>query len=222
MRLQHLDLKTVIEILEKTLQEKNPDKVSASWIYRNNPSVYRYLWKYVRLENGGIDWDKVTSHLDKSFQRKWIRYRYKKNKPYQKQEEVDIVLLRYKDRLYTFICSHTKEDRELQNRMIIRLVRIGQRGNVLAQEEIIKWVSYIVDEWIDKYPQICKWKGYRDEVEDKIRSCIRCYRYTGSFLGYLFRTLEYSARGKPPVCSLDDKFCDGEKTRIDFIASDSL
>lgn len=210
-----------VEILKRVLLEKNPDKISASWIYRNTPSVYRHIWKYVRLENGDIDWDRVTSRLDKSFQRKWIRYRYKKNKPYKKQEEIDVVLLKYKDNLYTFICGYTKEDRDLQNKMIIRLVRIGQRGNILAQEEIIKWVNYIVDDWIDKYPQICKWKGYRDEVEDKILSCIRCYRYTGSFLGYLFRTLEYSARGKPPLCSLDDSFLDGKTTRIDYIITEN-
>ena len=61
-----------------------------------------------------------------------------------------------------------------------------------------------------------RWKGYEDEVSDKVRVCIRCYRYTGSFLGYLFKTLEYSARGKPPMVSLDDKILDGAKTRIEY------
>lgn len=215
-----LDFNTSIEILNSTLTEIEPKSISASWIYINTPRVYRYVWKNVRLENGDIDWDKVTSSLDKTFQKRWIRYRYKQAKLYEKQEEVDVVLERYKDKFYLFFCTTTKEDRILQDRMIIRLVRIGQRGNALAQFELIKWVSYVVDEWIDKYPQICKWKGYRDEVEDKIKACIRCYRYTGSFLGYLFRTLEYSARGKPPICSLDDQFLDGKTTRVDYIITE--
>jgi hypothetical protein len=141
---------------------------------------------------------------------------------YEKQDEVDVILTRYKDRLYTFICSSTKEDKMMQNRMLVSLVRIGQRGNISAQQEVIKWVTYIVDDWIDKYPQIYKWRGYKDEVDERIKGCIRCYRYTGSFLGYLFRTLEFSARGKPPICSLDDKFLDGNTTRIDYIVSEPL
>ena len=61
-----------------------------------------------------------------------------------------------------------------------------------------------------------RWKGYTDEIEDKIKNCIRLYRDTGSFLGYLFKTLEYSARGKPPLVSLNDLMFDGSKTREEF------
>jgi len=60
------------------------------------------------------------------------------------------------------------------------------------------------------------------DIERKIKGCIRCYRYTGSFLGYLFRTLEYSARGKPPLVSLDDKILDGAKTRIEYVTTEDL
>ncbi len=64
-----------------------------------------------------------------------------------------------------------------------------------------------------------KWRGYTDDVEDKIKGCIRCYRYTGSFLGYLYKTLEYSGRGIVSVqkYSLDDPVLDGKRTRIDYI-----
>lgn len=215
-----LDFDKSIEILNVAISEHNPEKLSASWIYQTIPSVYRYILKNVRTEAGDIDWDKVTSSLDKPFQKRWTRYRYKLAKPYEKQSEIDLILLKYKDKLYTFISTASKEDKIMQDKLIISLVRLGQKGNTSAQQELIKWVSYIIDDWIDTYPQICKWKGYRDEVEDKVKSCIRCYRYTGSFLGYLFRTLEYSARGKPPLCSLDDEFLGGEKRRIDFIASE--
>lgn len=216
-----LNFDTSIEILNTVLADKDPKTLSASWIYRNTPNVYRYMYKNVRSETGSIDWDRVTSSLDKSFQRRWVRYRYKQAKLYEKQDEVDLILTRYKDRLYTFICSATKEDKAMQNRMLVSLVRIGQRGNISAQQEVIKWVTYIVDDWIDKYPQIYKWRGYKDEVDERIKGCIRCYRYTGSFLGYLFRTLEFSARGKPPTCSLDDKFLDGKTSRIDYVITEN-
>lgn len=100
--------------------------------------------------------------------------------------------------------------------MLISLVRIGQKGNICTQQELIKWVTYITDDWIDRYPKLYRWKGYEDEVIDKIKTCIRLYRYTGTFLGYLYKTLEYSALGKPPLCSLNDKMFNGEKTLEEF------
>jgi hypothetical protein len=66
-----------------------------------------------------------------------------------------------------------------------------------------------------------RWKGYADEVEDKIKGCAKRYRYTGSFLGYLFKTLEYSARGKPPLVSFDDKIFDGKKTRGEYMLQET-
>ena len=209
--------KTILSSLNSLLLKEKPEQISSSWIYHNSPKIYRYIWKNIRTENNEIDWDYVTRKIDRSFAKKWIRYRYKNPKLYEKKSEVDLVLEKYKDKLYTFLGFADENDKKIQDRMIIRLVRLGQRGNICAQEELISWVTYITNDWIDKYPQIYKWQGYPDEVEDKIKSCIRCYRYTGSFLGYLFRTLEYSARGKPPLQSVDDDMYDGKSKRIDFI-----
>lgn len=211
----------VIENLNQVLEEKQPSKFSPSWILENNPRAYRYIWKNIRTETNEIDWDTVTSSLERSFQKRWTRYRYKQAKKYENQDELNLVLNKYKDKLYTFISPVDEKDREIRNRIIISLVRIAQKGNVLAQNELIKWVTFIIDVWIEKYYQVFKWKGYPDEVEDKIKGCIRCYKYTGSFIGYLFKTLEYSARGKPPQCSINDKLFDGESERIDFVVQET-
>ena len=112
-------------------------------------------------------------------------------------------------------------DKEICNRMTVALVRLAQRGNTCARDELVMWVTYVVNDWIDKYPQIYRWKGYPDEVTDKIVGCVLRYKYTGSFLGYLFKTLEYSARGKPPIVSFDDPFGESGKTRIDFYVEGS-
>lgn len=205
-----------VRLLNTTLTEKQPSTFSSSWIYFNTPSVYHFVRVNYRTENDHIDWDIITQSLDRSFAKRWTRYRYKQARLYKKRSDVDAVLERYKDKLYTFFAPASKEDKQIQDLMIIRLVRIGQRGNISAQEELVQWVTYVTDDWIDRYPQMYRWKGYEDEVPDKIRACIRCYRYTGSFLGYLFKTLEYSARGKPPLVSLDDKIIDGAKTRIEY------
>jgi hypothetical protein len=210
------DFSGAIKYLNKVLEEKQPETLTSSWIFENVKPVYTYVRLNIRTENSLIDWDVVTKSIDRSFSKRWIRYRYKQARPYNRQSEVDAVLARYKEKLYTFIAPADASDKQIQDRMLIRLVRLGQRGNVCAQEELIKWITYITNDWIDQYPHMCRWRGYEDEIPDKIRACIRCYRYTGSFLGYLFKTLEYSARGKPPMCSLDDKILDGTKTRIEY------
>jgi hypothetical protein len=217
-----MDLKGAISQISIVLEKHQPETFSSTWIYTHAPQAYRYVFKNVRLDTGGIDWDAITSKLDRAQQKRWTRYRYKQAKPYARQSEVDMILNRYQGRLYTFIAQATEEDKKIQDRMIIRLVRLSQRGNVLAQAELIKWVTYVTNDWLDQYPQMYRWKGYEDEVPDKIKTCIRCYRYTGSFLGYLFKTLEYSARGKPPRVSLDDKIFDGNATRVEYAKVDDL
>lgn len=206
-----------IKVLNQKLEEMEPEVLSSSWIYFKAPAVYHFVRNNFRTENNLIDWDIVTRSIHRTYAKRWTRYRYKQSRLYERPSEVDAILERYRDKLYTFFAPASESDKQIQDRMIIRLVRIGQRGNVYAQEELVRWVTFVTDDWIDRYPQMYRWKGYEDEVPDKIRSCIRCYRYTGSFLGYLFKTLEYSARGKPPLVSLDDKILDSNKTRIEYV-----
>jgi hypothetical protein len=208
---------TAIKILNKSLREEQPKEFSCSWILANNPDVYRYIQKNIRTENGNIDWDRVTKRLNKYLQKRWIRYRRKDAKPYEDQVEVDRILNKHRDKLYVFITASNDKERLIRDRIIISLVRISQKGNVLARNELVNWVKYIVDDWIDKYPQVWCWRGFSDPVEEKIIGCVRCYRYTGTFLGYLFKTLEYSGKALKPLYSLDDPVLDGAKTRIDYV-----
>lgn len=179
--------------------------------------LYKFFTKNFKTENGSVDWDAVTEKIQRRYQKKWLRYKLKKIRYYEDKEEVDKILLRYKDSLYLFMVrTGDEKEKSICNRMTAAFVRLAQRGNTCARDELVMWTTYVVNDWIDKYPQIYKWKGYPDEVTDKIIGCMLRYRYTGSFLGYLFKTLEYSARGKPPIVSFDDKIGDSGKTRIDF------
>ncbi len=105
----------------------------------------------------------------------------------------------------------------------IALVRLAQKGNIKAQQELIPLLRFMVDQWIELSPRLRKWKGYGDDVEDKIKSCIRLYRFTGTFIGYLFRTLEYSGWGLKPLEAylLDDTLsANGDKRRIENVVQD--
>jgi len=217
-----MTLERHINNLNQALLEKQPKTFNPSWIIKHVPSTYQYFFRNVRSEVDEIDWDTITHSLDREFQKRWTRKRgIKILKEYEDKDELNLVLNKYKDKLYTFIAPLDEKDRDIRNRIVIALVRLAQKGNILARNELIKWVTFIVEVWLEKYYQIFKWKGYPDEVEDKIKGCIRCYRYTGSFVGYLFKTLEFSARGKPPQCSTNDSFMDGERERIDFIVQEA-
>lgn len=211
------NFKTAIKTLNMALKEKDPKTFNSSWVYKNVQPAYHYFRINFRTENNDVDWDIVTQALHRSFQKRWVRYKRKKIKLYERASEVDVILVKYKEKLYTFLTPVDDRDKKIQHRMIISLVRIGQKGNVCAQQELVKWVTFITNDWIDRYPQMYRWKGYEDEIEGKILGCIRLYRYTGSFLGYLFKTLEYSARGKPPLVSVDDRVLDGKKARVEYL-----
>jgi len=214
-----MKFETVIEILNESLKQKQPLKITSTWVVKNTPQAYRYIQKNIRTETGSIDWDRVTSLLDRDFQKRWMRYRRKVVKPYENRAEVDLVLTKHKDKLYTFITSLEDEDFASRDKILVSLVRLSQKGNVLAQQELVDLLRYTTDDWIDRFYYLKKWRGYTDDVEDKIKGCIRCYRYTGSFLGYLYKTLEYSGRGIVSIqkYSLDDTVLDGARTKIDYV-----
>jgi hypothetical protein len=215
-----MDFDSAIKTINKLLKKKQPHKFNSSWIRRHTPHVYRFFQKHIRRESGGIDWDKITRALDRKFPRKWIMSRRNGTKPYRSETEINIILHKYNDKLYTFLTPADKDNDSIRDIISIALVRIAQKGNVTARQEIIKLVRLTIDEWIEDNPRISRWKGYEYLLQESIEDCIRRYRYSGSFMGYLFKTLEYAGRGLRPIIvhSLDDSTYPGGRKRIDTIA----
>lgn len=82
-------------------------------------------------------------------------------------------------------------------------------------------IRYAVDEWIERFPMLSRWKYNSDQLDEQIVGCIHRYRFTGSFLGYLYKTLLYSGRGLRPVYSLDEPLFRGsEKTKAENVVQD--
>jgi hypothetical protein len=215
-----VDFDSAVKTINKLLMKYQPNRFNSSWIREYAPHIYRFFQKNVRREIGGIDWDRITRALDRKFQRKWIASRRKGTKLYRNKTEVRIILRKYEEKLYTFLSPADKDDRDIRDSISITLVRLAQKGNIIAKREIIKLVRFTIDEWIELFPKISRWKGYEDLIKKRIEGCIRCYRYSGSFIGYLFKTLEYAGRGLKPIIaySLDDPIYSGHKKRIDTIA----
>jgi hypothetical protein len=208
-----MDFDSAVKTINRLLIMNQPSIFNSSWIRVYAPHIYRFFQKNIRREIGGIDWDRITRALDRKFQRQWITCRCNRTKLYRSKAEVKIILHKYDGKLYTFLTPADKDNNSTRDIISIALVRIAQKGNVTARQEIIKLVRFTIDEWIEHNPRISRWKGYEYLLQKNIEGCIRCYRYSGSFMGYLFKTLEYAGRGLRPITeySLDDSSYYGHK-----------
>ena len=217
-----MDFKDAVSELNRLLSEKQPPSFSGSWVCTNAPHVYRFLHKNVRTETGGIDWDRVTRPLDRDHQKKWRPHR-KRRRKHDHKTELDLVLKRHRPKLYTFVTTLDESDEIERDIISIALVRLAQSGNGLAKEEILSHLTYTIDEWLERRPVLSRWRDYRDMVKEQIEGCIRRYRYSGSFLAYLFKTLACVGRGLRPLTSysLDEEFPDVKKRRIENVVQDS-
>jgi hypothetical protein len=215
-----MDFDSAVKTINRLLIEKQPHAFNSSWIRGYAPHIYRFFQKNIRREIGGIDWDRVTRALNRKFQNKWIISQRNGTKLYRSKAEVKIILRKYDDKLYTFLTPADKDNNSIRDIISITLVRIAQKGNMTAKQEIIKLVRFTIDEWIESCPRISRWKGYEYLIKKRIEGCIRCYRYSGSFMGYLFKTFEYAGRGLRPITeySLDEPLYSGQKKIIDKIA----
>jgi hypothetical protein len=220
-----MDFDEAISILNGRLTDKDPATINSSWVLQHAPQCYRFIQKNVRTDFGRIDWDKVTFALARKFQRRWTPIRKPNSRsPYEDLSEVNAVLDRYQDKLYVFLAPYERNDRQIRNIISISLVRLAQYGNQSAKQEAMKLVRYTIDDWMERYRSMSRWDGYDEKIQKCLEGCIRCYRYTGSFLNYVFRTLQYAGRGLKPLYafSLHDPVAFGsEKYRIENVYKDA-
>ena len=191
-----------ISILNRLLTDEDPPIVNSSWVLKHAPQCYRFIYRNIRTETGRIDWDKVTLAFEWKFQRRWTPVRKPKCSPlYEGSSEVNAILNKYRDKLYVFLAPSDRDDTRIRNIISISLVRLAQYGNVSSKQEAMKLVRYTIDDWIECCRFMSRWQGYDEEIRKHLEGCIRRYRYTGSFLNYVFRTLQYAGRGLKPLCA---------------------
>jgi hypothetical protein len=219
-----MDFDETISILNRLLAGNDPATFSSSWILKNAPECYRFIQRNVRTDAGRIDWDKVTQALEWKFQRRWTPLRKPKSRvPYEDSSEVNAILDKYPCKLYVFLAPSDQNDRRIRNIISVSLVRLAQYGNLLAKREAMKLVRYTIDDWIGRYRFLSRWEGYDENIQECLERCIRRYRYTGSFLNYVFRTLQYAGRWLKPLYafSLHDPVTFGSaKCRIENVYKD--
>jgi hypothetical protein len=194
-----MDFSSVVETLNKLLARTQPLVVNSSWIRTHAPRCYRFIRQNLRRDFGGIDWDRLTYALDWKYQRRWKPLKARKIRPqYEDHAEVETISKKYYDKMYVFIAPSNKHDRRTRDLIAINFVRLAQKGNLLARQELMELIKFTVDIWIERHSFLSRWRGHEDEIQNQLQACIRRYRYTGSFVNYFFRTLECAGRGIRP------------------------
>ncbi len=202
-----MDFPSAVTLINKLLITMQPDTFCSSWIREHAPQAYRFLLRHVRTETGTIDWDRFTRALDRKQQCKWHGSRRgRPAKGVTHGQAAERILSRHRDKLYTFLSPQNAADEAVRDVISIALVRSAQRGDAAARREVTDLIRYTIDTWIEENPGLSCWAGRSDMIHERIEGCIRSYRYSGTFTGYLFKTLLYAGRGLPPLIahSLDD------------------
>jgi len=204
-----MNLEKAIRNINRSLAKKQPTSFSPIWIKYRCKASYQFIIKNIKTEFNDPDWDYIVSQLERCNQKLWLKGRTRKNNTvlkYSDKNELEVILKSHSDKLYTFIACQNKEDKCICDWISIKLVRIAQKGNILAKDKITALLVYLIDQWIEYDRSLFSWKGYNELITEQIEACIRRFRYAGSFIGYLYRTLEYSGRGLVPLekFSLDD------------------
>lgn len=215
-----MDLEQAIKNIERSIIKRNPQSFHPNWIKYRCKVSYKYIVDNIKNEFNQTDWDLVISKLQRYNQKLWLKKKKRKRESvvlYEDEEELNVILNRYQEKLYTFISRESQEDKIICDWISIKLVRLSQNGNVLASDKITTLLRYLVDYWVEFDGSFFNWKGYNDLIDNHLNACIRRFRYAGSFIGYLYRTLEYSGRGLTPLkkISLDDFMFDDKKRVID-------
>lgn len=190
----------------------------------NLPGTYDYIRKNIKTITGDVDWDLVVRSLDKNLQKRLGGVNQKiKTIRYSGKREFNKLIKKYHDKLYTFINPLNDHDKHCRDIISIYMVRLAQKGNTQAEKQIIFWTKYIIEEWMEKSLTINRWLGYDDRMEKEIKNCIKRYRYTCSFLGYLYRTLYYIGRSLRPLYafSLEENTLNGGRRKIDHFVEQS-
>jgi hypothetical protein len=202
-----MNLERAICNINRSINKKKPKAFNDQWIKNRCKISYQFIVENIKTEFDEPDWDLIVSKLERHNQKLWMK-KIKRSEVvvYQNKKELNLILNNHKNKLYTFFGQLNKEDREICDLISIKLVRLSQKGNLSAKKKTLELCSSLVEQWIEYDKSLYSWKGYNELAIEHIEACIRRFRYVGSFLGYLHRTLQYSGLGLVPLekFSLDD------------------
>jgi hypothetical protein len=184
----------IVEKIEKLVLKHKPYSIDEKWIRKHSRKSHKYI-----LENN-LSWDSITRLLDRSIQRKWNRKAKKKKVPESFNDyEVENFLSTHSKHLYVFVVFTNEQEFELCDYLSIQLVRMAQSGNICASETLLHLYEDIFLRWKENDKLIIRYRSYEEKIHEHFFGCVRRYRYSGSFIGYLKRTLQLQALTLPKI-----------------------
>ncbi len=202
-----MNLKKAVRNINRSIIKKQPKSIDHKWIKNKCKISYQFIADNIKDEFNNTDWDLVVSGLERCNQKLWMKgVKREAIESYKNKDELSIILDKYRNKLYTFLAQENREDKIICDLVSIKLVRLAQRGNILAKEKVVELSNHLINQWIEFNEGLANWKRYNELIIEVQGGCIRRFRYAGSFVGYLYRTMEYSGRGITPLdkFSLDD------------------
>jgi hypothetical protein len=136
-------------ILNNLLSQHSPKPFDSTWIRKRAPACYSLIPKRIRSEVGGIDWDKITYSFELRFQPLWTPRQKKKSRPYSNTSEIDLILNKYRNKLYIFVAPAGAADLRIRDQIAIARVRLAQAGNLLTRDKVAELIRYSIDGWLD-------------------------------------------------------------------------
>jgi hypothetical protein len=217
-----MNLEKAIKNINRSLIKKQPSSFTPAWIKYRCKVSHQFIVNNIKNEFGEPDWDLVTANLDRQLQRLWLKgLKRKRPTEYRDESEVISAITPHREKLYTFVSQINQEDKKICDRISISLVRLAQRGNLFAIQKLKQLIPFLINQWIEGY-KLNRWRGYDDLIDRCIDNCIRRYRYSGSFIGYLNKTMECEGRPLKSIeaFSLDKKSQITDKVMVDNVSKD--
>jgi len=87
---------------------------------------------------------------------------------YCNKKELRVVLKKHRSKLYVFVSPQNRADRNLRDDISITLVRLAQRGNESAKQELIKLIGYTIDDWVDRNGFLSCWRGCEAKIQMQV------------------------------------------------------
>jgi len=83
--------------------------------------------------------------MDPVYHRRWKPRGRSKPASYTNADEFNLVLNRYREKLYVFVAPADAYDRRTRDMISIALVRVARNGNILAKQELMELVGHTID-----------------------------------------------------------------------------
>ena len=168
-----MNLEKAIYNINKSINKKQPKSFDEKWIKYRCKISYQFIVINIKTEFDETDWDQVISKLERWNQKLWMKgIKRATNELYVNENELNIILDKYKDKFYTFLTQQNKEDKDVCDLISIKLVRLSQKGNSLATNRTIILLSYLTNQWLECNRSLFNWKGYDDLIIKTINACI--------------------------------------------------